>query len=117
MKKSQIQELIRGIVRQVLKEYTTTSTTSTGTDASIPTGLDSTLTPAEKSKQEREAERAKLKNIRSIDMDIKNTKNQSTYFAGQKKQNDLKVQAQEKERQNLKADKTISTGGAGSVNP
>jgi hypothetical protein len=123
MKQSQLNELVKFITKAVLKEFTlmsassqnNNSTTDMASDPSTPPT--DAMTSAEKSKQEREQKANRLKDIRTAEMDLKGTKTQSAYFSQQIKQNKLQTIAQQKNLQNLKAGKTVSTGGAGSVSP
>jgi hypothetical protein len=118
MKRNQLEELIRHITRKVIKEYTvmSSSTDKTGSPTTDPAAppVDA-MTSLEKAKAEREADKERLKTIRTADMDLKGVKKQSDYFNQQVKQNKLEVTAKEKELQNLRAGKQISTGGAGSI--
>ena len=86
-------------------------------DSDPSTKPEDAMSPAEKAKQDLKKKEDRLKQIRTADMNLKGTKTQSDYFNQQLKQNKLKVTAQQKELQNLKAGKTIGSGGAGSISP
>lgn len=131
MKPQELQELVKHITRAIIKEMKASGQISeftiSSSDAKALAAADSNfdtstppedaMTPAEKSRLERQAETDRRKNIRTADMKLKGTKTQTDYFAQQQKQNKLDIIAQEKELQNLKAGKTISSGGAGSLSP
>lgn len=120
MKKTDLHELIRYITKNVIKEYsvlsTSSNTSSTGdTDPNAPPT--DAMTSYEKLKAEREKEKQHRQDVRTGEMKLKGVKKQSDYFNQQIKMNKLGITAQEKELQNLKAGKAISTGGAGSISP
>ena len=121
MKKEQLNELVRLIVRGIVKEYLSTSTSSTsstntnGDDTDLTQKPEDAMTPAEKSKAERDAQKTHLAKVRTANLDLKGVKTQSDYFKQTLKKNNLDIIAKEKELSNLKAGKTIATGGAGST--
>ena len=120
MKNEELQHLLKEIVRSVLNELTSLSQSdmkamldNPSMDASVsPTDA---MTPAEKAKSERDAESQRRKDIRTADLKLKSVKTQSDYYKQQEKQNRLDIIAKQKDLQNLKAGKTISSGGAGSI--
>ena len=120
MKQKQLQELVQLITRSVLKEYSMLSTSSSSDKTKVGDSMDQSdspepMTASEKFKADLQAKKDRLQKVRTADMDLKSTKTQSDYFNQQIKQNKLKVIAQQKELQNLKAGKSVSSGGAGSI--
>jgi hypothetical protein len=116
VKRQQLRELIRLITKTVLKEYSSSSSMSNnGAEGDTTETPVDAMTSLERSKKEREDRKAHLQAVRTADMDLKGTKTQSDYFSQQLKQNKLKAIAQQKELQNLKAGKTVSSGGAGAI--
>ena len=121
MKQSQLQELIRHITRSVLKEFqnidpTSNSSIHASSSSTSPDKMDAKAgNDANAPENSADAKKSKLQAIRTADMNLKGTKTQSDYFAQQLKNNKLKVTAKQKELQNLKAGKDISSGGAGSI--
>lgn len=119
MKDPQLKSLIQLIVKQLLKEYSSSidmqsSTSTPGSETNVSVDQ---MTPGEISKARRDAEKVKREKIRTADMDLKSNEKQQDYFLQQVKMNKLKTTAQKKELQNLKAGKAISVGGAGSISP
>jgi hypothetical protein len=115
IKKSQLDELIRMITHQILKEYSSISSDKNEDDSEErPIGG---KTDFEKKKEERDAEKDRLDKIRGSTLKLQGTKKQSDYFKQQLKQNKLAINAQTRELQNLKANKEVAKGGAGSIPP
>jgi hypothetical protein len=123
MKQSQLNELIRFITRSVMKEYISMSSSSqSSSSTSSPDSTQDPNTPpqdamtsAEKSKQRRDSEKSRQQSIKKTDLELKAAKSQTDYFNQQNKQNKLQISAKQRELQNLKAGKTIGSGGAGSI--
>lgn len=121
MKRVELETLIRSIVQSSLNELSTLSSSdmtkmmasNPELDPTVPT--DDAMTSAEKARMERDADRERRKAIRTADMKLKSVKTQSAYYKQQEKQNKLDIISKEKELQNLKANKSISSGGAGSI--
>lgn len=121
MKKSQLEELIRHVTRKVMKEFMNIDPTSNSSIHNSSTSTSPDKINADSMNNQNnvqntlDAEKERLKNIRTGELGLKGMKKQTDYFKQQVKQNDLAVRAKEKELQNLKANKTISVGGAGSI--
>lgn len=125
MKQEQLQELIKHITRCILKEFQNIDPATTSIQKMNRGGSDST-TASDSSLDNQDstgndvqdtlaAKKDKLKAIRTADMNLKGTKKQTDYFNQQVKQNRAKMIAQQKELSNLKAGKTVSSGGAGAI--
>lgn len=118
MKRTELKELVTCITREVLREFMNidpatksiekiNGASSAANGTSSETGDDVPTTADDR--------KDKLKAIRTADMNLKGTKTQTDYFNQQVKQNKLKAIAQQKELQNLKSGKSISSGGAGAI--
>lgn len=87
MKTEQLEELIRGIVRHVLKEYTSSMSSSDvktmiGNNPSLDptTPPDDAMTSAEKSRLDREAELDKQKDIKQKQVELDAEKKQMDFY-------------------------------------
>ncbi len=113
MKRSELREIIRGVIKQTLKEFMTSgaligqSPQGTGQeqefDPSQPHPDDES--PIEKAKQHRELEKQRRDKVKQTDMDLKITKDQTKYFDSQVKKNKLDTTNKQKELQQLKGAK------------
>jgi len=117
--RAQLQELIRHITQMVLQEFKNIDPATASIEKMNNGGKDKMSTKdgmdADSPQNAADAKKSKSQAIRTADMNLKGTKTQSDYFTQQLKQNKLKVTAQQKELQNLRAGKTIGSGGAGSI--
>ena len=103
MKRSQLDELIRLITRQILKEYTSMSSSSEEDDGGdSPTKSVDDMTPAEKSRAERAERQKNDADIKDKQRELDSTKTQSDYFKMQVNKNKYDLISQQKALQAAK---------------
>lgn len=114
MKRPELDELLRLITRQVLKEYSTMASAEDSESDDSTSGIEvqatDAMTSVEKQKAERDAKKKRVDQIRTADLDLKGTKTQQDYFIQQAKKNKEDIRAKEKKLQQMK-------GGASTVVP
>jgi len=122
--RSQFNELLRHITKGVLKEYdsmsSSFSTSSSSQDTSSDPGIADdgvkpmdAMTAAEKSKAERDARQAHVKQIQQAQRKLDGDKAQDKYFSKQREVNRVSLKNQEKELQKMKGARStgaITTG-------
>jgi hypothetical protein len=100
MKRSELQEIIRRVVKESINELMGSSSDEAEMDLTA-THVDD-MSPAEKAKHERDLEQQRRDNIKSTDMELKIAKKQSDYFNQQVQKNKLDITSNEKELSRLK---------------
>ena len=117
MKTPQLQELVRMITRQVLKEYSTMMSTADKMDAAA-TGQNTdtpptdAMTSSEKAKAERDAKRQADAEMRATKMVIDK---QDAFYKAQVTQDKLKKTSLTKKLQDQQSGKSTSLAGAGTI--
>jgi hypothetical protein len=107
MKKSELQEIIRGIIKQTLNEFLNIETPPKA-ELDAQSQIDPTQphpddqSPADMMKQKRDLEKQRHDKLKQTDMDLKITKDQTKYFDSQLKKNKVDVGNKQKELQQLK---------------
>lgn len=112
MKKSELREMIRGVIKETLNEFMNIETPSRAEmEQQAASQIDPTqphpddLSPSDMMKQKREADKQRRDKLKQTDMDLKITKDQTKYFDSQLKKNKVDVGNKQKELQQLKGAK------------
>ena len=111
MTRHQFNELIRYITKGVLKEYGEMSSQDTSSDPGMPDDgvkpMDA-MTAVEKSKAERDAKQAHVKQVQQAQRKLDGDKAQQKYFAKQSEVNRVSLRNQERDLQKMKGARVSS---------
>ena len=111
MTRHQFNELIRYITKGVLKEYGEMSSQDTSSDPGMPDDgvkpMDA-MTAVEKSKAERDAKQAHVKQVQQAQRKLDGEKAQQKYFAKQSEVNRVSLRNQERDLQKMKGARVSS---------